>query len=129
SLCPTIDIELFFNENSSKPGGYDAYWVRDGFPSMGIYVRSDDNQSWHTLAEDPERIKSAWLNWLALKDGFLQNVNLPPGCNVQYPMMPLRPRNTHDCALAPGITARGYDDSRSHRSLRSESGYTLLSAG
>src|SRR5690606_12773285 len=24
SLCPTIDIELFFNENSSKPGGYDA---------------------------------------------------------------------------------------------------------
>jgi len=83
SLCPTIDIELFFNENSSKPGGYDAYWVRDGFPSMGIYVRSDDNQSWHTLAEDPERIKSAWLNWLALKDGFLQNVNLPPGCNVQ----------------------------------------------
>ncbi len=83
STCPTIDLELFFNEDSSEPGGYDVYWVRHGFPSMGIYMRSDDNQSWHTLAEDPERIKSAWLNWLALKDGFLQSVNLPPGCNVQ----------------------------------------------
>lgn len=38
---------------------------------------------WHTLAEDEERIKKATYNWWALKDGLLQSLNMPPGCNIQ----------------------------------------------
>lgn len=80
--CPAINATFHFTPDASQPGGYAAHWVRDGFPSVGIYMRKLGG-GWHTLAEDEERIKKATYNWWALKDGLLQSLNMPPGCNIQ----------------------------------------------
>lgn len=86
--CPAINLTLYFTRDEQAPGGYHVSWSRDGFPSMGVYTQNSGNwaamRDWAgNAAEDPERIRSSWLNWVALRDGFRQSVNLPPGCNLQ----------------------------------------------
>jgi hypothetical protein len=86
--CPAINISVTFTQDHTKPGGYAVDWSRDGFPSMGVYTKTEAN--WQTMstihggpAEDAEKIKSPWLNWLNLIPAFKNSVPLPPGCNLQ----------------------------------------------
>lgn len=80
--CPAIDARIHLISDPSKPSGYDVAWVRNGFPSMGIY-KLDPDGSTYVLAEDRERIRDPWLNWLALIDGVRNSNQVPPGCNLQ----------------------------------------------
>lgn len=81
--CPAIDAALRFVPNPTSPGGYDVYWKRDGFPSMGVYRLRPDGSGWDVMAEDSEKIRNTWLNWTALAFSFKQSVKLPPGCMLQ----------------------------------------------
>jgi len=83
NLCPTIDAKVFLRTNASAPGGYDVFWKRDGFPSMGVYSLNAAQTGFDTMAQDPEKVMTTWTNWLALIDHWNQSIHLPPGCNWQ----------------------------------------------
>lgn len=57
SLCPSINATVQFRPNPSAPGGYEVKWDRDGFPSMGVYVRNATDTDWLTAKEDPQKTK------------------------------------------------------------------------
>jgi hypothetical protein len=81
-FCPAIDATLWFQADSTKPGGYEIYWDRDGFPSMAVqHLRADGG--WDLMVKDPEMIKSSYWNWLGLIDSFKRSSRMPPGCNLQ----------------------------------------------
>jgi len=63
------------------PGGYDAYFKRDGFPSKGLYNFDNATGTFKKIHEDPEKIRSHTLNFTALIGSWKQSVKLPPGCD------------------------------------------------
>jgi hypothetical protein len=81
--CPSIDATIHLISNPSYPGGYAVSWKRDGFPSMGIYNLAADGTTYIKMAEDPERIRNPWLNWIGLINGRRSSNQLPPGCYFQ----------------------------------------------
>jgi hypothetical protein len=81
--CPTIDATIWLIRDASQPGGYGVYWRRDGMPAMGVYSYDTANNSFVKMAEDPEKIRSPWFNWVALVGKFKQSIHMPPGCNLQ----------------------------------------------
>lgn len=78
--CPVIDAFIQLRPNSNMPGGYDAYFKRDGFPSMGLYNFDNATGTFKKIHEDPERIRSHTLNFTALIGSWKQTVKLPVGC-------------------------------------------------
>jgi hypothetical protein len=56
-LCPAIDATIRYKANPAAPGGYEIQFNRDGFPSMGVYVRNDANTDWLTAKEDAQKTK------------------------------------------------------------------------
>jgi hypothetical protein len=56
--CPAIDATVRFRANASAPGGYEILWERDGFPSMGVYVRNAADTDWLVAEEDPQKTKA-----------------------------------------------------------------------
>jgi hypothetical protein len=55
--CPAIDARVRYRANAAAPGGYEVQWVRDGFPSMGVYVRNAANTDWDVAAEDAQKTR------------------------------------------------------------------------
>lgn len=87
SGCPSINASLHLVKDSSKPGGYEVYWDRDGYPSMGVYMLKGQADGtgveYVTMAEDPELSDSGWLAWMNLIDNRRRSRKLPPYCIAQ----------------------------------------------
>lgn len=76
--CPAIDVFLWFVPDSSKTGGWAAYWKRDGFPSMQINFKNA-NGAWAENARDSENPVGA----RALIGTLRQHNTLPWPCEHQ----------------------------------------------
>lgn len=82
SNCPAIDATVRFKANPSAPGGYEIRWDRDGFPSMGVYVRNAADTDWLIAEEDPQKTKSGINAILALAGEIrAKGYNYPPPGN------------------------------------------------
>jgi hypothetical protein len=82
SYCPVLDAKVGLNPDSSKPGGFEIYFKRDGFPSLGIYRRKADNSGWDVMAQDREMMTGAYTNWLGLVGNWNQHIRMPDNCHV-----------------------------------------------
>jgi hypothetical protein len=82
SNCPAIDATIWFKANPSAPGGYEIRWDRDGFPSMGVYVRNAADTDWLVAKEDPQKTKSG-INAIRALAGRIRSkgYNYPPPGN------------------------------------------------
>lgn len=56
--CPSIDATARFRLSASAPGGWQLEFDRDGFPSLGVYVRNTSNTGWDKVKESPQVTKS-----------------------------------------------------------------------
>jgi hypothetical protein len=82
TFCPVIDAKVGLEPSSNSPGGFEVFFRRDGFPSMGVYRRKADNSGWDTMAQDTEMMTGAYTNWLALVGTWNQHIQMPNGCHL-----------------------------------------------
>lgn len=79
SVCPSITASVKFRPNASAPGGYEIQFIRDGFPSMGVYVRNGTDTDWLVAKEDAQKTRSG-VNAIRALAGQIrsQGYNYPP---------------------------------------------------
>lgn len=77
--CPATDAFLWFVRDATAPGGWAAYWKRDGFPSMQINFKNAQG-AWTENARDAEDQESGWL---AMIGNLRQHNTLPWPCEHQ----------------------------------------------
>lgn len=86
--CPTINAEIRFRPNVAFPGGFELFWDRDGFPSMGVYARNATDTGWEVVKEDAQKTRSG-VNALRGLAGQIRSKGYnypqtsspqPPGC-------------------------------------------------
>ncbi len=79
-ICPSIDAEVRFYPDASKPGGYDVHFDRDSYPSFGVYMEGPSGFT--TMKEDRERARNLYEAFLRLFGAYRSTAeNVPPPSN------------------------------------------------
>ena len=82
SVCPAINASIYFARNAAAPGGWHVTFVRDGFPSMGVYSRNAADTGFDTVMEDPQKTRNGLNAMRALAAEIRsQGSNVPPPAN------------------------------------------------
>ncbi|MEO5816899.1 MAG: hypothetical protein ABIT20_16640 [Gemmatimonadaceae bacterium] len=82
-LCPPpINASVNFTRNAAAPGGWQVNFVRDGFPSMGIYSRNATDTGFDVVKEDPQKTRNG-INAMRALAGQIRSEgsNVPPPDN------------------------------------------------
>ena len=82
ALCPSISAQLHFVQDAAAPAGWRVTWIRDGFPSMGVYSRNASDTGFDTVVEDPQKVFTGVQSIRALA-GEIRSAgsNVPPPDN------------------------------------------------